>query len=406
MKSKFQKIKGTYDILPPESFLWDNVIDILSDISMKFGFEKIHTPIIEDLNLFKQNLGYETDVSKEMFTWEDQKNHHIVLKPEMTAPVVRAFIENGLYRSKPLCKLFYIDAFFRREKPQKGRQRQFHQFGVEAFGAASVEQDVEIVLLANKILNSLNINNSILNINNIGDPQSRMKYEKVLSTYFKDNIKKLSKVSINRLNKNPIRILDSKEKEDIDIIKNAPIISDFISMESKEKFSSFLIHLNSLGIKYKENNHLVRGLDYYNDTIFEITNSSGKSQNALLGGGRYDFLVEGMGGPSTPAVGFAAGIERLIIESSLQNNQSQIDFFIGFDNENSKEALIFADKLVDDNFHITIDTSSKNEKNQIKTAIKLKANYFIKFGKKITLRNLNSKKEFEINNYQDLLEII
>ena len=406
MKSKFQKIKGTYDILPPESFSWDKVIDILSDLSIKFGFEKVHTPTIEDLNLFKQNLGYETDVSKEMFSWEDQTNNHIVLKPEMTAPVVRAFIESGLFRSKPLCKLFYIDAFFRREKPQKGRQRQFHQFGVEAFGSSSIEQDVEIILLANKILCKLDIRDTILHINNIGDPESRQKFELTLSSYFKDNIKKLSPVSKNRLDKNPIRILDSKESEDIDLIKNAPLINDFLSLKSKEEFASILKHLDALNIKYIKNNHLVRGLDYYNDTIFEVVNSSGKSQNALLGGGRYDFLVESMGGPSTPAVGFAAGIERLIIESSLKNDQLRIDFFIGFEDEHSMAALSFSNKLVDDNYNIKIDTSLKNEKNQLKTALKLNANYFIRFGEKIILKKLSNKKEFEIKTYQDLQKII
>ena len=162
MKSKFQKIKGTYDILPPESKKWNEAISILQSISSQFGYEEIKTPIIENIDLFKQNIGYETDVSKEMFSWEDSSSNQLVLKPEMTAPVVRAYIESGFFRSKPLCKLFYIDALFRREKPQKGRQRQFHQFGIEALGSSEVEQDVEVILLATKVLFHLGITNTCL----------------------------------------------------------------------------------------------------------------------------------------------------------------------------------------------------------------------------------------------------
>ena len=162
MKSKFQKVKGTYDILPPESKKWNNTITILQSISKQFGYEEIKTPIIENADLFNQNIGYETDVSKEMFSWKDSSNNHLVLKPEMTAPVVRAYIESGFFRSKPLCKLFYIDALFRREKPQKGRQRQFHQFGIEALGSSLIEQDVEVILIATKILCLLGIENTTL----------------------------------------------------------------------------------------------------------------------------------------------------------------------------------------------------------------------------------------------------
>ena len=185
MKSKFQKVKGTYDILPPEIEKWNHVISLLQSLSNSVGFEEIKTPAIENLDLFKQNVGFETDVSKEMFSWEDSSNNHLALKPEMTAPVVRAFIESGFYRSKPLCKLFYIDALFRREKPQKGRQRQFHQFGVEALGCSEIEQDVEIILLATKILCQLGIENTVLQINNIGNTDTRQLYQEKLMSFLK-----------------------------------------------------------------------------------------------------------------------------------------------------------------------------------------------------------------------------
>ena len=294
MKSKFQKVKGTYDILPPESIKWNKAIAIFQSISNQFGYEEIKTPIIEDINLFKQNIGYETDVSKEMFSWEDSSSNQLVLKPEMTAPVVRAYIESGFFRSKPLCKLFYIDALFRKEKPQKGRQRQFHQFGIEALGSSEVEQDVEVILLATKVLFQLGITNTNLQINNIGNHETRKKYEAKLNEYFSDYKSHLSKISQNRLKNNSLRILDSKEKEDLEIIKNAPLIKEFLTKDEQNNFTKLLSHLDALGISYKESGHLVRGLDYYNGTTFEITNMSSKSQNALLGGGRYDYLVESM----------------------------------------------------------------------------------------------------------------
>ena len=405
MKSKFQKIKGTYDILPPESKKWNTAISILQSLSEQFGYEEIKTPTIENINLFKQNIGYETDVSKEMFSWEDPSGSQLVLKPEMTAPVVRAYIESGFFRSKPLCKLFYIDALFRREKPQKGRQRQFHQFGIEALGSSEIEQDVEVILLAKKILCHLGISNTTLQINDIGNYETRKKYQEKLNEYFSDYKSSLSKLSQNRLENNSLRILDSKEEEDIEIIKNAPLIKDFLTKDELNNYSSLLSHLDSLGILYKENGHLVRGLDYYNGTTFEISNMSSKSQNALLGGGRYDYLVESMGGPSTPAVGFAAGIERLLIESLTEDKNETIDFFIGFESH-AESVIKIANQLIDEGYSLYIDTLKRSEKNQLKNAIKMNASFYLRSGESIKLKNLTSKEELVINNISDLKKFI
>ena len=405
MKSKFQKVKGTYDILPPEIEKWNHVISLLQSLSNSFGFEEIKTPIIENLDLFKQNVGFETDVSKEMFSWEDSSNNHLALKPEMTAPVVRAFIESGFYRSKPLCKLFYIDALFRREKPQKGRQRQFHQFGVEALGCSEIEQDVEIILLATKILCQLGIENTVLQINNIGNTDTRQLYQEKLSQYFTSYKSQLSKISINRLEVNPLRILDSKEEMDFDIINKAPMITEYLSKEEKSNYSNLLSHLDALNISYEENGRLVRGLDYYNSTTFEISTISSRSQNALLGGGRYDYLVESMGGPSTPAVGFAAGIERLILESNLKLPNKGPDFFIGYETGSSK-ILKIANQLIDNGFSVFIDTLKKSEKNQTKHAIKLNAKYYLRLNDKIMLKDLHSKKEFEVNSANQIKDYL
>ena len=405
MKSKFQKIKGTYDILPPESKKWNTAVSILQSLSEQFGYEEIKTPIIENIDLFKQNIGYETDVSKEMFSWEDPSGSQLVLKPEMTAPVVRAYIESGFFRSKPLCKLFYIDALFRREKPQKGRQRQFHQFGIEALGSSEVEQDVEVILLATKILCHLGISNTTLQINDIGNYETRKKYQEKLNEYFSDYKSSLSKLSQNRLGNNSLRILDSKEEEDIEIIKNAPLIKEFLTKDELNNYSSLLTHLDALGIPYKENGHLVRGLDYYNGTTFEISNMSSKSQNALLGGGRYDYLVESMGGPSTPAVGFAAGIERLLIESSTEDKNETIDFFIGFESH-TESAIKIANQLIDEGYSLYIDTLKRSEKNQLKNAIKMNASFYLRCDESIKLKNLTSKEELVVNNISDIKKLI
>jgi len=405
MKSKFQKVKGTYDILPPEIEKWNHVISLLQSLSNSFGFEEIKTPAIENLDLFKQNVGFETDVSKEMFSWEDSSNNHLALKPEMTAPVVRAFIESGFYRSKPLCKLFYIDALFRREKPQKGRQRQFHQFGVEALGCSEMEQDVEIILLATKILCQLGIENTVLQINNIGNTDTRQLYQEKLSQYFTSYKSQLSKISLNRLEVNPLRILDSKEEMDFEIINKAPMITEYLSKEEKNNYSNLLSHLDALNISYEENGRLVRGLDYYNSTTFEISTISARSQNVLLGGGRYDYLVESMGGPSTPAVGFAAGIERLILESNLKLPNKGPDFFIGYETGSSK-ILKIANQLIDNGFSVFIDTLKKSEKNQTKHAIKLNAKYYLRLNDKIMLKDLHSKKEFEVNSANQIKDYL
>ena len=405
MKSKFQKVKGTYDILPPESVKWNQLISSLQSLSKNFGFEEIKTPIIENLDLFKQNVGFETDVSKEMFSWEDSSNNYLALKPEMTAPVVRAFIESGFFRSKPLCKLFYIDALFRREKPQKGRQRQFHQFGVEAFGSSEIEQDIEVILIATKVLCHLGIDNTVLQINNIGSKDTRMLYQDKLSKYFTSYKSKLSKISLKRLEINPLRILDSKEEIDLEIIDGAPLITEFLSKDEHSKYLNLLSHLNALNISYQENGRLVRGLDYYNSTTFEISTLSSKSQNALLGGGRYDYLVESMGGPATPAVGFAAGIERLMIESNFTISKERVDFFIGYESQ-SEKIMSIANQLIDNGYNVFIDTLKKSEKSQIKSAIKLNAKYFLRINDKIILKDLHSKKEFEVNSLNQIKDSI
>lgn len=407
MKSKYQKIKGTFDILPTDTRLWKEMENILHNISQQFSYEEIRTPSIESIDLFKQNVGYETDVSKEMFTWEDLSNQQIALKPEMTAPVVRAYIEGGLYRSNPLCRLYYIDSLFRREKPQKGRQRQFNQFGIEAFGSSNIEQDVEVIMIAATCLKTLNINETTLHVNNIGSPETRTQYEGLLKKYFSQNNGVLSSLSKKRLETNPIRILDSKEQEDQSIIKNAPIIKELLTDSEKEDFNMLLSNLDTLNIKYEESPYLVRGLDYYNGTTFEITTRSNKSQNALCGGGRYDFLVEQMGGPSTPAIGFAAGMERMIIESQYQVEKNSIDIYISSNDLNhSRKCFTVMQNLINNNYTVFFDTNKKNVKNQMKDATKRNASYLLIIDKKITVKNIKSNDEIAVSDFHELLNFL
>jgi histidyl-tRNA synthetase len=407
VKSKYQKIKGTFDILPTDTRLWKEMENILHNISQQFSYEEIRTPSIESIDLFKQNVGYETDVSKEMFTWEDLSNQQIALKPEMTAPVVRAYIEGGLYRSNPLCRLYYIDSLFRREKPQKGRQRQFNQFGIEAFGSSNIEQDVEVIMIAATCLKTLNINETTLHVNNIGSPETRTQYEGLLKKYFTQKIGVLSSLSKKRLETNPIRILDSKEQEDQSIIKNAPIIKELLTDSEKEDFNMLLSNLDTLNIKYEESPYLVRGLDYYNGTTFEITTRSNKSQNALCGGGRYDFLVEQMGGPSTPAIGFAAGMERMIIESQYQVEKNSIDIYISSNDLNhSRKCFTVMQNLINNNYTVFFDTNKKNVKNQMKDATKRNASYLLIIDKKITVKNIKSNDEIAVSDFHELLNFL
>jgi len=362
VKSKYQIVTGMDDVTPDKSALWQEVESILRQVSAQFGYQEIRTPSLEKAEMFKQNIGVETDVvSKQMFYIaidEDIKDkEQLVLKPEMTAPVVRAYMEGGLWRSKPLSKLYYIDSFFRRERQQKGRRRQFHQFGVEVLGGGyGTDQDAEVILFAWTCMEKLKIKNKKLVINNIGTIKERQEWQKELEKYFQKHKEKLSDESKERLQRNPMRILDSKEKEDQTIIKNAPKI-DTVEDYASNKFKKLKENLEALGIPYQHNPYLVRGLDYYNGNVFEITTESNKSQNALCGGGRFDHLVENMGGKKTSAVGFAAGIERMIDESDLENENNQIDAYIVCNGtEYYDKTLQLIQKLIEKKYSIFFDT--------------------------------------------------
>lgn len=314
-KSRIQNIKGTHDLLPEDTVKWQFAEKKIHELFQQYGYSEIRTPAFEKSDLFIRGIGGDTDVvSKEMYRWTDQGGNDLTLKPELTAPVVRAFIQHQLGRKSALNRLYYLDSLFRRERPQKGRQRQFNQFGVEAFGSPYPEMDAEVISIAYSIYDQFDIKNLAVKINSIGGPEIRGTYLKMLRDQLNPVSKDLCKTCSHRLGTNALRLFDCKNPNCQTILDdNAPFISDHLSEDDLAHFNSVLSFLDTLEIPYIHDKKLVRGLDYYTHTTFEITSSALGSQDALCGGGRYNGLVEQLGGDATPAIGFAAGMERLML---------------------------------------------------------------------------------------------
>lgn len=349
MQKYIQTLKGTKDLFDLEILKHDYVINHFSKICGFFCFRKIATPLIENVNVFSKSLGERSDIiSKEMYNFVDQGGDSIILRPEGTAAVCRALISNSL-QDNEIKKFFYSGPMFRREKPQSGRLRQFHQVGIESFGELNFLHDLESIMIAEKFLSELGIRNSLqLEINTLGNSISRNKYNKVLKNFFYDNKKNLSEESKRRLDKNPLRILDSKDSKDKQIVVNSPKIYDYLDTESKDFFEKLIIGLNDLKINYKINPNLVRGLDYYSHTAFEYASFVSKRQNTILAGGRYDGLVESLGGKSIGGVGWAAGIERILLSMQKKFNKKKIISFFCINDERNKDMLSILDKLKTD----------------------------------------------------------
>lgn len=317
-----QPVRGTHDILGDKAIRFRTIFDIFKIVAERYGHREIDTPIFEFTETFKRTLGDTSDVvTKEMYTFEDRGGEQITLRPEYTAGIARAFISNGLQQSLP-CKFYSFGPIFRYERPQKGRMRQFHQMNVEILGVDQVQADIEVLSLASDLINELGIAKHItLELNSLGDPESRAKYRDALINYFSDLRSKLSEDSLKRLEKNPLRILDSKDEGDRLLIENAPRIGEYYNDLSKQFFADVISGIEDTGIKYHLNDRLVRGLDYYCHTAFEFTTDQLGAQGAVIAGGRYDGLMEMMGGPKTAGVGWASGMERmaeLIGEDILQ----------------------------------------------------------------------------------------
>ncbi|MGB6523181.1 MAG: histidine--tRNA ligase [Candidatus Cybelea sp.] len=305
--------RGTQDFYPPESASWNELEARIHALAARFGYGEIRTPVFESTDLFVRGVGEQTDiVEKEMYTFEDRGERSLTLRPEWTAPVVRAALEHHLFAQGPR-RLYYVGPIFRYERPQKGRYRQSHQFGVECFGFEGPEADLEVISLAWELIRGYGIEDAVLNINSIGDEQCRPRYRQALVEHFRPHAAVLSAESLRRIDRNPLRLLDSKDPADAPFIASAPRFESFLCAPCREHFDALKSYLDLSGIPYVLNPRIVRGLDYYGRTVFEFTSGVLGSQNSLCGGGRYDGLVKSLGGPDVPAVGFALGMERFLM---------------------------------------------------------------------------------------------
>jgi|TARA_B110000116_G_scaffold994_1_gene883 histidyl-tRNA synthetase len=396
-------IKGTQDILPEESIKWQSLEDEIRKISSYYGYQEIRTPAFEKTKLFSRSVGEETDiVSKEMYSWTDQGGEDLTLKPELTASVARAFIQHNLGLISPVNKLYYIDALFRRERPQKGRYRQFHQFGVEAFGSEYPEIDAEVIALAISIFKSLGLEGIKLNLNSIGSLECRKNYRIALKEYLKPHLTNLTETSQNRFNHNPLRILDTKAPNEIKILEDAPDISDYWTNEDKTHFNEVIEYLEILKIEYVLMPRLVRGLDYYTRTTFEITAPSLGAQNAICGGGRYDGLTEMLGGKPTPGIGFAAGMERILLAmKSKQFNKNKVQIYIvGLGDHTRTTVIKLAQELREQNLITEFDLLRRSLKAQLREANKMNVKYAIIIGEEELESNQLEVKNFSTGNQQ------
>nr|AKE98948.1 histidine-tRNA synthetase [Bangia fuscopurpurea] len=389
--SKIQAIRGTKDILPNELQYWQFIHDEIAEILSYANYKEIRTPIFENSNLYDRSIGENTDiVNKEMYRFYDRSNRDITLRPEGTAGVVRAFIENNMNYHNKLQKLWYSGPMFRYERPQTGRQRQFHQLGIEFIGSLDARADTEVINLAMTIFRKLRLTNLQLDINSIGTAEDRKNYQAKLQDYLEQYYNELDTDSKKRLSLNPIRILDSKNIRTQEIINGAPKISDFLSLDSRKHFESVCDYLNLLNIRYTVNEKLVRGLDYYNDTAFEIKTLDSKGQNTVCGGGRYDSLINQLGGIETPAVGCAIGLERLLIiaRENIELPHQSIDFYIVTQGLEAKRiGMVVMQFLQDELFIVEVDLSSSSFGKQIKQADKKRAIACIILGDKEAQEN-------------------
>ncbi len=411
-----QSVRGTKDLLPGEIEKFQFLEKTIRNVTELYGYKEIRTPIFEKTEVFSRSIGENTDiVNKEMYTFIDKGGESITLRPEKTAALVRSVIQNNLTHDVASLRLWYFGPFFRYERPQKGRLRQFHQFGAECISSANAEADAEIILLANHLIKKLGINEYDLQLNSLGNEQSRADYRTELVKYLNENKDSLSEESKSRLESNPLRVLDSKDNADKKIVESAPIIIDYLDNESKLHFDKVRELLDKAGVKYIIEPRLVRGLDYYCHTVFEFRSSALGAQDAFGGGGRYDGLFEQLGGKQTPAVGFAMGAERLILIldaiNALQNIKNDCDIYVVCSSEKLLDsALVTAEQLRNHQYKVVSDLQRRSFKAQMREADKLSAKYCVIIGddeesrKAVTVKNMKTGTQAEIK--RDLLQTI
>ncbi len=397
--------KGTKDMLPQDAYKWHYVESVARSTAAKFGFKEIRTPMFEHTELFLRGVGETTDiVTKEMYTFEDKGGRSMTLRPEGTAGVARCFIENGLFQGVMPMKAYYIASVFRYEKPQNGRLREHHQFGVECYGSDSPSADAEVIALAHSFLSEVGLDSLELNINSIGCPKCRAEYNAALKAYIGENLQNMCGQCRQRFDKNPLRILDCKEEACKAITAKAPKITDYLCEDCKTHFEKVQNLLSKQGITYKVNPGIVRGLDYYTRTVFEFVSTDIGAQGTVCGGGRYNNLVEEVGGKPTPAVGFGLGLERLLLVlenlNKLNACEEHTDLYVLPIGENAKEyALSLVSKLRSEGISAETDIMDRGIKAQMKYADKSGARYVVALGDDeiasgtIKLKNMSDGKE-------------
>lgn len=410
-------ITGTRDILPSDIPKWKYLENIVSTLFANFNYKEIRTPIFEETALFARGIGEATDiVSKEMYTFLDRSESSITLKPEMTAGVVRAFIEHSLDKKLSVNKLYYISPMFRQERPQAGRFRQFHQFGAEALGSNDPMLDAEMIIMAYDIFKQLGLKNLIVKINSLGVPDSRENYKQILKKYLQKHFDQLTQESKKRFETNILRIFDSKEEQDQKIMENAPLLIEHLDNESLEHFEKVKQALLSSGIPFEVDPKLVRGLDYYSHTTFEVVSGSVGAQSSLCGGGRYNTLVKELGGGDVPGVGFAAGMERILLacenENILNLAEERIDLYIvSLDKKLTSFAFQTAVALRRSGLSVETDYLARSVKAQMREANKLNAKYVLFVGGEefsmgeVVLKNMTGSEQINFAK-DDLNKII
>ena len=408
---KLQKPKGTQDILPGDSAKWQYVENVARETFKKYNYGEIRTPMFEHYEVISRSVGDTTDiVTKEMYDFHDKGDRHITLRPEGTAPVVRSYVENKLFApevQKPV-KVYYIGSMFRYERPQAGRLREFHQLGVECFGSKNPATDVETIAMAYQLFNTLGIKDVTLHLNSLGNTDSRLAYRQALIDYLTPMRESLSKDSQRRLEENPLRVLDSKEKEDKVAVENAPSILDYLDEESQTHFDEVRAMLDSLNIPYVIDTNMVRGLDYYNHTIFEFITTIDKSELTICAGGRYDSLVEYFGGPETAGFGFGLGLERLLLVLDKQGIklpvEESLDVYIAVLGSGANgKALELVQSIRYQGFKAERDYLGRKIKAQFKSADTFKAKTVITLGEsevesgQVNVKNNSTREEVTVS---------
>ena len=400
-----QAPRGTKDVLPTESYRWQYVEKHMRQAAAEAGFREVRTPVFEHTELFLRGVGDTTDiVQKEMYTFKDKGDRSITLKPEGTAGAVRCLLESSLFADALPCKMYYLNApIFRYEAPQNGRLREHHQFGLECFGARDASADAELILLAHKLLSTLGVKNLSVNINSIGCPHCRPKYHAMLKEYLADRVGEMCDTCKTRFERNPLRVLDCKEKHCQELVADAPSMLDVLCDECSEHFAQLQQYLAATGIPYQVDSRIVRGLDYYTKTVFELITTTDKGNLTVCGGGRYDNLVQQLGGPSMHAVGFGMGIERVLMLLDSEGIEipkpDQYDVFVTFMGENKVAAFTLVQQLRQAGICADMDHTGRSLKAQFKYANKTGAPLCITLGDDevangvVKIKNMNTREE-------------